>query len=244
MSDLATLRVVTYNIRSCLGTDGKRLPERIVQVLAPLRPDLVALQEVDVNRARSGHLDQAHRIAHSLGMACFFHPSFQVAEERYGNAILSRLPMNLVKAGPLPRRGRLEPRGALWVAVKWQEMTIQVFNTHFSLSPAERQLQLKALLSRDWLAHPACLGPVILCGDLNAHASSGLCRYLRVHFVDAAAVAFQRKLRGTFPSRFPLMRLDHIFVSPEFAVIRAEVPTAAICRTASDHLPLLAELVA
>lgn len=240
----ATLRVVTYNIRSCLGTDGRRLPERVAQAIATLEPDIVALQEVDVNRPRSGCLDQAHRIAHSLSMAWVFHPSFEVAEEQYGNAVLSRLPMRLIKAGPLPGARRLEPRGVLWVAVDWRGRELQVFNTHFGLSPAERQVQLKALLGPDWLKAPACLGPVILCGDFNAHAASGLCRRLRAHLTDAAAAARQRHLRGTFPSRFPLVRLDHIFVSPHFKVIRAEVALAAICRTASDHLPLLVELTA
>ncbi len=240
----ATLRVLTYNIHSCLGTDGQRLLERIAHVIAPLRPDIVALQEVDVNRARSGNLDQAHRIAHFLGMAYHFHPSFQVAEEQYGNAILSRFPMRLVKAGPLPGPRRLEPRGVLWVAVTWQGMELQVFNTHLGLLPAERHLQIQALVGPDWLDHPTCRDPVILCGDLNAPPRSGLCRRLRVRLADAAAAARHRHLRGTFPSRFPLVRLDHIFVSPGLDVVRVEVSSGRLTRMASDHLPLLAELAA
>ncbi len=239
-----TLRILTYNIHSCLGTDGRRLLERIAHVVAQLRPDIVALQEVDVNRPRSGNLDQAYRIAHFLGMACHFYPSFQVAEEQYGNAVLSRFPMRLVKAGPLPGLRRLEPRGALWVAVTWQGMELQVFNTHLGLLPADRHLQVRALMGPDWLDHPTCLGPVILCGDLNAPPRSGLCRRLRGRLADAAAVARHRHLRGTFPSRFPVVRLDHIFVSPGLDVVRVEVSSSRLSRMASDHLPLLAELTA
>lgn len=242
MAEPARLRVVTYNIHSCLGIDGKRLPERIAQVLASLQPDIVALQEVDVNRARSGHLDQAHQIAHHLEMAWLFHPAFQVAEEQYGNAVLSHLPLRLVKAGPLPRPGRLEPRGVLWAEIDWRGIRLQVFNTHFGLSPAERELQLKALLGPDWLGHPACQGPVILCGDLNAPPRSSLYRHLGAHLTDAAAAAHHRRLRGTFPSRFPLVRLDHIFVGPGIQAIRAEVASGALCRRASDHLLMLVEL--
>lgn len=240
----ATLRILTYNIHSCLGTDGQRLPERIARVIALLQPDIVALQEVDVNRARSSNLDQAHRIAHCLGMACHFYPSFQVAEEQYGNAVLSRLPMRLVKAGPLPGPRRLEPRGVLWVAVTWQGLELQVFNTHLGLLPAERHLQLQALIGSDWLCHPSCRDPVILCGDLNVPPRSGVCQQLRLRLADAAAAARHLRLRGTFPSRFPLVRLDHIFVSPGLDVVRVEVCSGRLTRIASDHLPLLAELTA
>jgi endonuclease/exonuclease/phosphatase family metal-dependent hydrolase len=242
MREAKALRVITYNIHSCLGTDGRRLPERIAQAIASLDPDIVALQEVDVNRARSSQLDQAHQIAYFLNMAYFFHPSFQVAEEQYGNAILSRLPMQLVKAGPLPRRGSLEPRGVLWVEVSWRDLKLQVFNTHFGLSPAERRAQLKAILGPDWLSHSVCTGPVILCGDLNTPPRSLLCQSFRARLNDAAAVSRHRHLRGTFPSRLPLVRLDHIFVSPEIQVIRAEVAISPLLKVASDHLPFLAEL--
>ncbi len=237
-----TLKVLTYNIHRCLGTDGQYLPERIANVIARLHPDIVALQEVDVNRSRSDNLDQAHRIAHFLGMAYHFHPSFQVAGEQYGNAILSHLPMRLIKAGALPGSKHLEPRGALWVAVTWQGIELQVFNTHLGLLPAERHLQLQALMSPDWLGQLTCREPCILCGDLNAPPRSSLCQRLRTRLADTAAVACHRHLRGTFPSRFPLVRLDHIFVSPSLNVIRVEVSSNRLTRLASDHLPLLAEL--
>src|SRR5690606_25634562 len=45
-----TLRVMTYNVHSCIGMDGKLDPERIARVIARARPDVVALQELDVGR--------------------------------------------------------------------------------------------------------------------------------------------------------------------------------------------------
>ncbi len=235
------LRVLTYNIHSCRGTDGRYLPERIARVIAACQPHVVALQEVDVNRARSSHLDQAHRLAQHLRMEYHFHPSFQVEEESYGNAVLSLLPMRLVKAGPLPGPAFLEPRGVLWVAVEWQGQSWQVLNTHLGLTPGERHQQLRALLSDEWLNHPDCREPVILCGDLNTHPRSGLCRRLSRYLTDATTRARRRHVRATFPSRFPLVRLDHIFVSPGIEVLGAEVHDTPLAQTASDHLPLLAE---
>ena len=49
-----TLRVMTYNVHSCVGMDGKLDAERIARVIARARPDVVALQELDVGRARTG----------------------------------------------------------------------------------------------------------------------------------------------------------------------------------------------
>jgi endonuclease/exonuclease/phosphatase family metal-dependent hydrolase len=48
--------------------------------------------------------------------------------------------------------------------------------------------------------------------------------------------------RATFPSRYPLMRLDHIFVTDDLIVKKAAVLENRLTRVASDHLPLLAEI--
>ena len=58
---------MTYNIHSCIGIDGKVRPERIVSVIRSCRADVIALQEVDANRRRSRHHDQARVIAEALG---------------------------------------------------------------------------------------------------------------------------------------------------------------------------------
>src|SRR3546814_17835630 len=46
--------------------------------------------------------------------------------------------------------------------------------------------------------------------------------------------------RATFPSRRPLIRLDHIFVSPDIEILETSVVSTPLARRASDHLPLLA----
>ena len=49
----ASLRVATYNVHACIARDGRGVA-RIVEVLAALACDVVALQEVDVGVRRSG----------------------------------------------------------------------------------------------------------------------------------------------------------------------------------------------
>ncbi|MFN2329132.1 MAG: endonuclease/exonuclease/phosphatase family protein [Chromatocurvus sp.] len=239
------LRVMTYNVHSCLGMDGKLDPERIARVIARARPDVVALQELDVGRKRTDNMDQAELIAHYLEMEFHFHPAMHLEEERYGDAVLTRLPMRLVKTGALPGlddKPRLEPRGALWVAVETNGQEVQIINTHLGLLRRERLAQLRALLGDEWLGDARCRAPVIFCGDLNALPSSRVCRRLEKHFEDAQRVARAHRPRGTYASRAPRFRIDHVYVTPGTEVRAIEVPGSELARVASDHLPLVVEI--
>ena len=142
----------------CLGRDGRPSPARIAEVIAACQPDIVALQELDVGRARTGGVDQAHAIAQKLGMRMHFHPALGVAEELYGDAILTAQPSRLVKAGPLPglaRRWGFEPRGALWASIQVDGAEVQLINTHLGLDRRERLVQVEALLGPNGSAIPA-----------------------------------------------------------------------------------------
>lgn len=237
-------RILTYNVRRCLGTDGRLSPGRIADVIAAYEPDVVALQELDVGRARTGGIDQAHAIAQALGMQMHFHASLRVLEEEYGNAILTHRPSRLVKAGPLPGgAGRFapEPRGALWATINLGGTDMQVITTHLGLRRNERLAQVDCLLGPQWLGHPACREPVILLGDFNASPRSRAYRRLTARLRDAQAALPHQRARPTFPSRLPMLRIDHAFVSRSVHVVRVESLRSPMARVASDHLPLMIE---
>lgn len=237
-----TLRVMSYNAHRCLGYDGLCSAERIARVIGHYRPDVIALQELDVARPRSHLHDQPRLIAEHLEMLVVFHPAFEVAQERYGDAILSRHPMRLVRSGALPSRPNCERRGALWVEVEWQGRKIHVFNTHLGLETQERLAQIEALLGPDWLGNPQCQGPRIFCGDVNAWPGTRVYGRLKSVLLDVQGRLERGWPRNTFPSRLPMVRIDHIFHSPEFQVRRVRVPRTALTRVVSDHLPLIADL--
>jgi endonuclease/exonuclease/phosphatase family metal-dependent hydrolase len=240
-----SVRVMTYNVHSCIGMDGQLSPERIARVIAHYEPDVVALQELDVGRPRTGGADQVHLIARRLEMAYHFHPTIRVAEERYGNAILSRMPMRLVKADKLPglaNRPRLEPRGAIWTTVEVDGCDVQIFNTHLGLRRRERLNQVDALLGDGWLGHPDCRGPVVLLGDLNAGPTSPVYRRLSGVLRDAQIAATDHRPKNTWFGPFPTNRIDHVMVDSATQVLRVEVPKTGLTRRASDHLPLLVDL--
>ncbi|AXA42691.1 endonuclease/exonuclease/phosphatase family protein (plasmid) [Rhizobium leguminosarum] len=235
-----SIRLLTYNVHSCIGSDRKLDPGRIASVIADAEADIVALQEVDVLRRRTGGVDQAHAIASLLKMQAHFHPALSIAEEQYGDAIITALPTGAVKAGPLPSIG--EQRGALSVEILVGDRKLLVVNTHLGLRGRERVRQMTTLLNSGWLRGTADQPlPTILCGDFNAIPSSATYR-LATRSLKDAQLAGGAVARATFPSRYPLMRLDHIFVSDDIIVKQAAVLQNRLTRVASDHLPLFAEI--
>jgi endonuclease/exonuclease/phosphatase family metal-dependent hydrolase len=237
-------RILTYNVHRCLGTDGKLSPARIAAVIDSCEPDIVALQELDVRRIRSGGVDQAHEIARELDMRhVHFHPALRVLEEEYGDAILTARPSKLVKAGALPGLATWhsnEPRGALWASVEVDGVEVQVINTHLGLRRAERIAQVETLLGPQWLGDPACRNPVIFLGDLNSVPRSEAYRKVARKFRDARKGA-ARGLQATYPSRYPFLALDHVFFGGAVEILRAECIRTPLSRIASDHLPVLVE---
>jgi endonuclease/exonuclease/phosphatase family metal-dependent hydrolase len=237
-------RVLTYNVHRCLGLDGVLSPQRIAEVIAACEPDIVALQELDVGRARTGGIDQAQAIAHELGMHMHFHPAFSVAEELYGDAILTAKRSRLLKFGVLPGLVRVrntEPRGALWVSVPVDGAELQLINTHLGLSPRERLMQVEALLGPEWLGNPTRCDPVILVGDFNAVPRSRAYARLTACLHDAQRQLPAQQRQATFPTRLPFLRIDHVFVSSSVKVLAVDVPRTPTARIASDHLPLVVD---
>ncbi|MGK0186432.1 MAG: endonuclease/exonuclease/phosphatase family metal-dependent hydrolase [Verrucomicrobiales bacterium] len=240
-----TLRIMTYNVHRCLGMDGKLSPARIARVIAQYAPDIVALQELDVLCSRSSNEDQAHLIAEHLAMDFHFHPAIHLKEERYGDAILTHYPMELVQAEILPGRENtphLEPRGGLWVRVDVNGEICNVLNTHLGLRPGERSSQVDALLGSDWLGHPDCNGRVIFCGDFNLLPSSKTFKRLTSSLIDTQEVVSGQQPVSTFSSSVPLARIDHILVDPATHVVASNVPSTTLTCVASDHLPLIADI--
>lgn len=234
------IRVLTYNVHSCRGMDWRIDPGRIAEVIARCGPDIIALQEVDVGRSRSGGVDQAEVVAAHLRMQSNFHPALHLEDERYGDAILTAFPTRVVKAGPLPAPG--EPRGALWLSVDIGGATVQVINTHLGLTRRERMPQVAALLGPGWLGSAACRdAPFILMGDFNAVPSSPAYRAIAARATDVQPATTDRP-RATFPSLLPMLQLDYIFVGNGVRPVASEVRADRRSRMASDHLPLLATL--
>jgi endonuclease/exonuclease/phosphatase family metal-dependent hydrolase len=237
-------RIMTYNVHRCVGVDRKLDVQRIAAVIAQARPDIVALQELDVGRPRTGGVDQAHAIAARLGMAFHFNAALKVEEEQYGDAILASGELTLVKAGPLPGSHALkglEPRGALLVEIELGGRRLQVLNTHLGLVPHEQRAQAAALAGPDWLGSSRRRDPLILLGDFNATPHYSAYRTLAGALSAARLSVGAERASPTFPSRFPVLAIDHVFVSEDVRVQAVRAVGVPLARAASDHLPLVVD---
>lgn len=240
------LKVMTYNIHSCVDVNGKVDIDKIEKVIAALDPDVVSLQEVDANKNRTFCVDQAKCLAEGLGMNYQYFPLINNGSEKYGLAILGKYSLSKVKFDRFPYfrlRQKTEPRGAMWVRIHTPKGDINIINTHLGLHMKERLFQIRTLLGKDWLSGILGKKPLVICGDFNAGAQSPVYREICAHLADAQKMGnYKGYPKNTFFSRYPILRLDHIFVSKQFATLRrVRVPSDAVTRIASDHLPVFAE---
>ncbi|MBU1044426.1 MAG: endonuclease/exonuclease/phosphatase family protein [Candidatus Omnitrophica bacterium] len=256
INPIAKIRVMTYNVHSCRGLDGRVIPERIARVIEQFNPDLVALQELDVNRRWSKRMDQPHLIATHLRMQCHFQPVIAVEGEHYGIAILSRYPFEIKKSVDLPSYPKksvpkksyipflkylFEPRHAIWISVTIGSEVINFVNTHLSLRANERLEQIKSLLGEEWLNMDSHKIPTIVCGDFNEGPRSRGYQLLKASFGAAKSSMPDKSSRKTLFSPFPLFEVDHIFYNGNLRVESVKVPNNYLTRIASDHLPVIAD---
>jgi len=234
------MRVLSWNVHSLRGTDGRRDAERVARVIAELAPDVAGLQEVGGMLDPDGPADAAALLGGLTGMQSAFGPTMHFRGHPYGNGILTRHPIRATRTYDLSVPGR-EPRGCLRADVDVGDARVHFFAAHLGLHWRERRRQAAQLLSADILRDAALEHPLVLVGDFNSLSNrAGVPRWLRRQLVDCARSA--RNEGPTFPSWFPLLRLDHAYVDAAFRVLGCEVVRSAPARLASDHLPLLVEL--
>ena len=242
----AKLRVATYNVHGCVGTDRQRSEARIAEVIAELSVDVIGIQEVDLNRQRSGGVDQAGMIAAQLGWHRHFHAAVRRGDEHYGHAILSRHPLTLRRAACLPGVAPFfcrQERAAIGMDVMTEFGLVHVINTHLGLGRRERKEQAELLTSADWLDASTGGTPLILLGDFNSLPGSRPHWLISRHLRDVRQLIKPKRSWPTFPTSFPTLAVDHIFVNAALQPVSVAVHRTSISRLASDHFPLVAELL-
>lgn len=228
----ATLRVASYNVHKCVGTDGQYRPDRVAAVIGEIEADIVALQEVDRRFGRRiGRLD-AEALGRETGLVLVPVSDLPDGHGWHGNALLLR-PDIAAKVRRLNLPGA-EPRGALIAELNLPEGPLRIVAAHLGLLRSSRARQADALL------HAIAEGPdlpTLLLGDLNEwREDSAPLRTLSRFFGPA------RHAPRSFPARLPMLPLDRILGWPSAIVRRVQAHDSWLARRASDHLPLTAEV--
>lgn len=220
--------------------DRRVRPDRIVNVLREFDADIIALQEVVSLEGGSPEEDQARYVAEELGFRFVFGENRLHKGGRYGNVLLTRLPIESHWNYDISAGGR-EARGCLRTDVQFAGNTLHIFNVHFGTRFFEQRRQVRKLLNEGIVTDTELSGPRIVLGDFNEWIRGSVTPRLTAH-LDKANVRRNLRRSRTFPGRFPIFRLDNIYFERSLQLNRLYRHKSREALVASDHLPLIADL--
>ncbi len=226
------LRVASYNVHKCVGTDRRFDPARVAHVVGELGADLVALQEVDRRFGRRTGLLNVEVLERATGLMPLRVSDLPDGLGWHGNAVL-------VRPGTKARIRRIalpgaEPRGAVVAELSMGcGRQLRVVAAHLGLLRRCRTRQGAAILDAIANGEPM---PTLLLGDLNEWRPG-----------PRSALRSLEPLFGplsegvpSFPARLPLLALDRIIGCPRARILSVTAHDTPLARLASDHLPLKA----
>lgn len=224
-----TLRIMSYNIRNGKGMDNVTNYQRIADVINRMKPDVVAVQEVDSVTGRSGQTNVLQELSERTLMFRTFAPAIDYNGGKYGIGVLSKEKPVSAQRFPLP--GREEARVLLVV-----EFEKYIFCcTHLSLTPADQELSLPIIRKVAQESNK----PFFIAGDWNATASSSLLADIQKNFT-----IITNPKQPTFPADEPDSCLDYIaaYKTENLPFTRL---SCFVCNepVASDHRPVIADIV-
>lgn len=249
-----TLRVLSYNIHQGLTVARRKLTLAFLRdAIRSLGADLVILQEVAGSdgvgaryRGKQQPMEEAsfqlEDLADSLWPYTAFGKNSVFSGGYHGNAILSRYPILESKNHDISiaKRG-LVRRGTLYAKIEPPGLgsPLHVWATHLGLIQAERNRQVKNVCSIIEGKVPGAQ-PVVLAGDFNDWREVISTKVHKKLQLDEVFLAQDGQHARTFPSPFPVLRLDRIY----FRHLKLNAALRISGRPwqfLSDHLPILAE---
>jgi endonuclease/exonuclease/phosphatase family metal-dependent hydrolase len=233
------IKVMTYNVHHCNPPSaGEKIDvPAIAKVINVEKPDLVALQEIDVNTIRSGKgINQARLLAELTGMKFFFSKAIDHQGGEYGVAVLSRFPIadSMKLSLPIHPDKPEELRTVAAVRVVLASGQSLLFaSTHLGLKEPNRLLQAEKIVEHFGKNDL----PMIIGGDFNATPESKVIQYFDQHFSRTCI----SDCAPTIPVNNPTKTIDFIMFNDKKSL--EVVDTRVISeKYASDHLPVVTRL--
>lgn len=222
------IRVMTYNIHRGINKNSELDLDGMAEVIKNSEAEIIALQEVERFSVRTRFQDQIKYIADKLSMQYAFGKSINILNGQYGNAILSKYPIEEYEVSELPSEG--EQRTLLKAGLNVQGNRISIYNTHLGLKQSERNMQIEEIMR---ISQGEKI--FIIAGDFNT--SMDKLPIITTKLIDCGN--FQDNAgKATFEEDGLSERIDYIFVSKNFEVKDYQVIKA----DASDHYPVVSVL--
>ncbi|MHC4168268.1 MAG: endonuclease/exonuclease/phosphatase family protein, partial [Planctomycetota bacterium] len=206
---------------------GKFDYDRIARIINSLKPDIAALQEIDVKTNRASGADQAAVLAELTGLNYTFGRAIDFDSGQYGLAILSRFEIHDVTNTPLPTQPGSEPRIALAAHIRPDSAPREIVFVDTHLCHRNNQVRAMQTTQLNEFTNPGSDVPVILAGDFNARPTSvPMNLLLESNWLDAVA---------------PQSRIDYVLLRKDdpWEIVDVKVIHEPI---ASDHDPVLVTL--
>jgi endonuclease/exonuclease/phosphatase family metal-dependent hydrolase len=236
----AEFKIVSYNIRWRSGDDLKKLNKLLKEDPEIGSAAILALQEVDRRKKRTGNSNVAKLMADELGMhyAWAAPPTAKPDdEEETGVAILSVYPLSEARRIVLPHEGpNKRRRVGLGATVEIHNQKWRVYSIHAETRiPFDKKLdQYKAIL-QDLAQHPSDM-PAVVMGDFNTWEANAERKIIKLFTEAGMRTPFGSQT--TFKQRILIMpiefRLDWVWLRG------LEAGSYGIDRKVevSDHWPL------
>ena len=243
-------RILTYNIHRAIGMDRLFRPERIAKILAHYDADIILLQEVDVGVPRSRKLNLAKEIVEQLGYPFYaVGLNVQLRTGMYGNATISRYPIVKERNIDLTIEDR-KARGCLYTLLaiplkSGRKQKLAVFNLHLGISFKERPRQIGRLVHTPEFRQLDSNALCLVAGDFNDWQKRLAPMFTEILDFDCAT-NYQGGYQNaflTFPSFSPTGGLDKIFCRGNIRIKHSRCCRLRASRIASDHLPVIADLI-
>ncbi|MFV0607131.1 MAG: endonuclease/exonuclease/phosphatase family protein [Niabella sp.] len=235
-----SIKVMSYNIHHCNPPSKKELIDvnAISNVIKEQTPDIVALQEVDVNINRSGNINEAKLLAEKSGYPYFhFSKAIDYDGGDYGVAIMSKYPLSDIKTYNLPtvEGTNGEPRVLSLATVTLPgDKKIKFGCTH--LDAQRKDINRLAQIKKITEITSGITLPMIIAGDFNDTENSATIQLLKKIFTITCTTC-----APTIPEVNPVKTIDFVAYKPAdfFTVSEHKVIDEPY---ASDHLPVVATL--
>ncbi|MCX8957276.1 endonuclease/exonuclease/phosphatase family protein [Erwinia psidii] len=243
-----SLKVLTINTHKGFNASNRRfiLPE-LRDAVRATAADIVFLQEVMgshcVHQLKVANWpDKPHYefLADTLWNDFAYGRNAVYPEGDHGNAVLSRFPITAFENRDISTEGT-EKRGLLHcqVALPDHPVSLHVICVHLGLRNAQRAQQLSMLCAL--INSLPAEAPVVVAGDFNDWQLKANAFLLEGAGMEEVFSRKSGRPARTFPARFPLLRLDRIYVRNAGINHPQTIPTRPWSHL-SDHAPLAVEL--